>query len=531
MDLARQIEQSIIKAIFNTKPKPKLSIINKDNYSLSEFVADYAKNEMPFYSYNEAFRKFSLLSISNYLRDTQNNLLFYEAPPRSGKTEIMIMTAVYLMSINNNKNFLFVFGSADKRDEVSDRIREILNSKWIVSRFGKLLTRDLTDNTRRKVLSNGNSILFKSSLSEAPTGQGYHFCFFIDYFTQSAFDSPGKRQKLFRHITGFFTRRQHNPITKVFIDNQRLGRGDLTEVLQDRYKEQNIPFIYIRFPYKFCDEWEAEELRTYAIDDFRYTFKKNSYLLQRFDEETERVEKAQIGVNTFKVQFQGIIEGVRGEIIEETDFEYYNEETLANLNITKLVITIDTALKPKLSSDFSVISLYAFDGAKTYLLDLKRGKWLFHDFETQIEVFFEKWKGGISNNIKHKGIDLLRIEDTAQGSIAYNSIKNKSSATSLRIATILSKYGIKDEAFNPKQSKYQRLSAFLHWIKRHKIYLPAPTYTKFMEVSNVLSFKSEMLEFTAKETHLHDDMVDTFISACEVFYIAKPLLNFSIIEN
>jgi phage terminase large subunit-like protein len=530
MDFAKQLQTTILKSIFNsTTVRKKIEIERpKDLYN---FIIGYNKYQDLGFDFTEFFYKHTATEINNFIKSTKIDLLFLEAPPSSGKTAIIRFASAFeavgedIKPVLTAPQYLFVFGSQKLKKDFVSKIRDVLNSDYIKSIYGNQFNKPYcVNNEERLTLTNGVSLLFTTPTSESPTGTRFKRIYLIDYLTASSYQSIAKRDRCFNFLSGFLTRTQLNPKTKILVDNQRLGANDLTEYLQNNYNQAGVEYKYLRFPYVFKDEWLNIASRDYG----GYCFKENEYLLNRFNESTEKKEIANIGSKMFKIQYQGVVDGISGDIIESIDLVEYGKQDFLNTNFTKLIISVDTALKAKTVSDWSVIALYGFDGKSVYLIDLKRGKWLFNEFEAQLQVFLEKWKNGIKNNVKHKYIDLLKIEDTAQGAIAYNAIKGRVSNTAINISNILEKYYIKDEAFNPKQGKYERLSAFLPFIKTHKIYIPALNYNDFVEASKVIEFKKEMLEFTATNQHRNDDMVDTFIASCESMYIQKPMINVTI---
>lgn len=497
-----KIKKELIEHILEKKAKKN---IKPSKISFHQFLVEFAEHENTGFSYDEFFYTHSSKRLEEFSHSSIP-LLIMEAPPRTGKTEIILMYILYLLCNESNKQFLLVFGSGDKKTQVSFWFKENLRSDYITSKYGSLTDKDLMNNQTQRVLSNGNSLLFKTAGSRVPTGAGFHYMVFIDYLTASDFNSTARRRYLLNNVSGFLTREQHKPQTKIILDNQRLGREDLTEAVIDNYNQAGLNYSYVQFPYTFKEEWSAIDKRSYD----GYIYDEGEYLISRFDDSTYKRTLANIGVNTFKVQYQGIVDGVRGEIIRENDICFYTKEELQQSYFTKVIITVDTALKPKTTSDFTVISLWAYNGRSIFLIDMVRGKWSFPKLENQLTMFLEKWKEGVNRS----RIERIRIEDNSTGSGINYEINSGSNPTSNRLREVIKEYNIKLEPFNPKNSKYERMSPRLHFIQTHKLYIPNQSINN-MEYSTVLAFKQECLEFTDTDTHLNDDMVDTLISAME----------------
>ena len=508
----------------------------RTNYRFADF-SDFIikKAEGTDYSYDEYFFKHTINALNTFIDiDYKTNALILEAPPRTGKTETVINSLLYLLSTRHNTNFIVVTGSNMKQMDISGKVRDYLDSDFCKKHFGALINKKKRNNESLKELTNGNIIQFITSSSRPPTGIGYHFVFLIDFFTQMHYDSLPQRQRTFINSRGFLTREEQKPKTKIIIDNQRLGVGDFTDYVISNFKESNIDFDYIKFPYQFTDEWSSEEKRTYFIKDEKYVFNENSYIINRFDEETKNNTQAKIGKRTFIIQYQGIVKNDYGEVLTEEYFKSYSKENLENEHFTNLIITIDTAATTREASDFSSIGLYGkTEHNGIYLIDMETYKVSPSEFEERLHTFIGKWKDGLKTNLGRVKIKKILIENASSGLVLLSNLKNKSSETSRRFYNILKDYNLTIEGINAQKlesqgkGKYGRLYAHLSKLMEEKIRIPLEE-VGYMRYAETLNFKNECLEFTTDDKHLHDDRLDTMLIALHVFSKTGFNLSYSV---
>lgn len=501
------------------------TIRKRTNYKFIDF-SDFItkKAEGTIYNYDQYFFKHTIYALNTFINTNyKTNALILEAPPRTGKTETVINSLLYLLSTRTNTNFIVVTGSRMKQMDISGKVRDYLDSDFCKKHFGVLINKNKRNSELLKELTNGNIIQFITSSSRPPTGIGYHFVFLIDFFTQMHYDSVPQRQRTFINSRGFLTREEQKPKTKLIIDNQRLGVGDFTDYVINNFKESNIAFDYIKFPYQFTDEWSSEEKRTYFINNEKYVFDENSYIINSFNDETKNNTQGKIGKRTFIIQYQGIVNNDYGEVLTEEYFKSYSKEELENEHFTNLIITIDTATKTKEANDFSSIGLYGkTEHNGIYLIDMETYKLSPYEFEERLHTFVAKWKDGLKTNLGRVKIKKILIENASSGLVLLENLKNKSSESSKRFYSILKDYNLTIEGINAQKlesqgkGKYGRLYPHLSKLAAEKIRIPLEE-VGYMRYAETLNFKNECLEFTTDDKHLHDDRLDTMLIALHIF--------------
>lgn len=155
-------------------------------------------------------------------------------------------------------------------------------------------------------------------------------------------------------------------------------------------------------------------------------------------------------------------------------------------------ITADTAQKTKEHNDFSVFQFWGKgDDGKIYLLDQIRGKWEAPDLKRQASAFWRKCQA--SKFVTEKNpIRSVYVEDKSSGTGLIQELRRE---TLMPIVPV-----------QRSEGKYTRLCDVLSYIEAG--------YVCLLEDSVFVSdFLSECEQFSADDSHDHDDQVDCLIDA------------------
>ncbi|WP_241159756.1 hypothetical protein [Desulfovibrio sp. ZJ200] len=85
-----------------------------------------------------------------------------------------------------------------------------------------------------------------------------------------------------------------------------------------------------------------------------------------------------------------------------------------------LLFVMDTALKTAERNDYSVLSLWGFDGVSVYLLDVERGEWEAPDLLTTSAAFLARHRPRRPSPLRLRGV---LIEDKASGTGLIQSLR------------------------------------------------------------------------------------------------------------
>lgn len=259
--------------------------------------------------------------------------------------------------------------------------------------------------------------------------------------------------------------RPRTPSTPWIIIGQRLCKRDLSGYILDNYPDDVHHFVV-----KAIQEDEQgneysywEKLKPLAF--LQQERRKNNYV--------------------FKAQYQQDPINSGGAVFHIKYFNYWEIMPQCNYRI----ITGDTAMKTKESSDYSVFQCWGYgkDG-NLYLIDQIRGKWEAPELRRQCVAFWNKHKSNDNYDVRKFGaLRKLYIEDKVSGTGLIQDIK---AGDRIPVAGI-----------QRSVDKYTRVSDILGYIESGYVYLPE-------DAEWLSDFKVECENFTDNDTHEHDDQID-----------------------
>ena len=268
------------------------------------------------------------------------------------------------------------------------------------------------------------------------------------------------------YTTTLYTRL--SPKSGVLLGMTRWHEDDLAGRLLEAMKEDGDQWEIIRFP---------------AIAEENEKFRKEGEPLhpERYPLERLQKIKAAVGGKSWDALYQQRPSSLGGGLIKGEWFKRFS--VLPRLK--KVVITADTAQKVKQHNDYSVFLVAGLgnDGG-VYILDIIRGKWEAPELELKAS---DVWQ-------KHKYLNPSAI-----------SIEDKSSGTGL-IQKIRRDKSIPVKPIQVDTDKYTRMLGVQGYIESGYVYVPE-------RASWVNDFIVECENFTADDSHAHDDQVDTLVMA------------------
>lgn len=213
---------------------------------------------------------------------------------------------------------------------------------------------------------------------------------------------------------------------------------------------------------------------------------------------------------TFLSQYMQQPQALTGGLIDTSWFGRYEQLP----KILWRAVYADTAQKKGEHNDYSVFELWGMgvDG-NAYLIDLKRGKWDADELITTAQSAWTEWTGW---------------DRTKGGAIRYMAIEDKASGTGL-IQTLTNRRHIPIKAIprGPGANKLTRCLDIQSYIKNGRVMIPAIHREDGTPISHVideagkelgrndwvLPFMAEAADFSADDSHKHDDMLDPMFDA------------------
>ena len=187
-------------------------------------------------------------------------------------------------------------------------------------------------------------------------------------------------------------------------------------------------------------------------------------------------------------------------LIKPDWFKYWTDKAAVEKRCTIKYITADTAFKAKDTSDWSVLQLWGIENTSgMYLLDQVKGRWEFPELQFQAKQFWDK------HATKKPGITPATefwIEDKASGQSLVQTLRTGADAIPARPWEPNAKKTSPDKVGRVNQSAIP--------LSTGRIYLPNPSMHEYKWVEGLIN---EAASFTADDSHLYDDQVDTMTEA------------------
>jgi len=436
----------------------------------------------------DLFSEFDKIYSLEVTRDNVN------IPPRSGKTTMAKYFLAYCWAKNPKSNFIYTSYSQSLLADIARSFVDILEhpifkamynldfdqSEEEVSPVDMFWADYLLNNEKkkvakyssRKVVSPSGGVILFSSVGASITGFGCGIRGEKDFSGALIIDDANKpadmhsevmRVKVVSYFEETLLSRLNNPNTPILNIQQRLHLKDLTGILIEKYK-----FNQLKKPL--------------IIDDI-------CQIPSQYSE--NRVNEIKINDYVFQSQYQQSPTQFGGSVFQVDWWRYY--KILPQIKYCK--IYADTALKTKEHNDYSVFQLWGYGAdANMYLIDQVRGKWEAHDLEKQAIMFWNKCK---SYNPRGFGIE------------------DKASGTGL-IQNLMKVHSYPVTAIQVNKDKYTRAMDIQPHIQSGFVYLP--------EFANFTSdYINEFSSFSPLMTHSHDDQIDTTVHAIQDMRISKKV--------
>ena len=415
--------------------------------------------------------------------DGKQPRLMIFAPPRSGKSELFSRAfPAWAFGKNPNLQMIASSYSSDLSTRMNRDVQRIMMSDTYADIFPetKLNSKRVVTATQNALRNSeifeivGHAGAYRSAgVGGGITGMGADISIIDDPIKDAAeANSATFRDRVWDwYVTTLYTRL--SPKSGVLLGMTRWHEDDLAGRLIKEIENGGDKWQILSFP---------------AIAERDEEHRKEGEVLhpERYDIERYLKIKNTIGSYAWTALYQQRPTTKGGEIIKGAWFKRF--DVLPRL--TRVGVFMDTAQKTGEQNDYSVLLLagLGIDGA-VYLIDLKRGKWDAVELENTTKDFY----------VKHK--------PAYAGVVFY--IEDKSSGTGL-IQKIKRENNIPVKAVTPQKDKYTRVLDVVGYIESGYVNLPSSG-------AWVNDFIDECEKFTATNSHLHDDQVDTLTMAISEF--------------
>ena len=425
------------------------------------------------------FHKRIIKELESIVFEKPHNLII-SIPVRFGKSVILRYFIAWTYSINRNCNNIYTSYSDDLVRQFSGEIRDLINSPLYKKLFGIQIKED-TANKGLWQIENGGSMR-ACSMGGAITGFGAGISNSVRFGGAIFEDDPlkaddarsevAKKHCIDYHIETLCSRK-NNEHTPIIIIAQRLAVDDLVGYL----KKNGSDFKMIEIP---------------ALNE-----KNESIWPERFSTESLlKIQREQPYYFAAQYMQNPILAG--GNVIHVEKFRTY-KELPDNILYTK--VFCDLAMTSKNYSDYSVFLLAGFSqDKKEYIIDIWRNKWEVPDLTKFALTLWKSFRN--ATNLPYPCPRCFCIEQKASGIGVLQEFKKQGIYVEPLYPTIKGADGKEFVA-----DKYQRTCDILPELEVGNIYIPDKSLGKVW----LDDFLKELREFTADDTHAHDDQNDCFV--------------------
>jgi predicted phage terminase large subunit-like protein len=237
-----------------------------------------------------------------------------------------------------------------------------------------------------------------------------------------------------------------------------------------------------------CEEFPCteEEFKGAWSDRFTYEYVRGEY--------DKAVSTGQ--VSSFNQELMLRIMSDEDRLIQDSDITWYKRDTvISNKNLFNFYITTDFATSEKTSSDYSVISVWAYNA---------NGDWLWVDGLCKRQLMDKNVDELFRLAQKYKP-QLVGIEVTGQQAGFISWIQNEMIRRNVYF-TLASEGNNNKPGIRPNTNKMQRFNVVVPWFKLGKVWFPEEmkTHEAVAELMEELKLASPS-GFKAR----HDDAIDT----------------------
>ena len=367
------------------------------------------------------------------------------------------------------------------------KAKTILESEWYQSKWSF----DFDKRQNEKSLYQNTELGFRQSIgiTSNATGKRGDYILIDDPNDAKKVESDAIRTDINDSYDVKISNRVNDPKnSKRLLISQRVHEEDLSGHLleKDGWVHLCIPMEYEEnYPYQFD---AGEDIGRPELNDPR-TEEGELFFEERFSREVVDEMKGVLGPYAAPGQLQQRPAPKGGGLFKDKYWKYYDE---LPLNISNMIIYVDTAQKTKEQNDYTVAQCWALSpGNGIYLVDQIRGKWEAPELKTNIQAFWNKHK---PTRLKPMGVKKMKVEDKVSGTGLIQEIKKDKK--------------IPVDAVQRNIDKVVRVLGVIPRIAAGNVYLPK-------DAEWLSDYLEEFRKFTALMTHKHDDQIDCTVDAIE----------------
>jgi len=341
--------------------------------------------------------------ISEYLmachsRDIRR--LIINMPPRMMKSiSVSVAFPAWVLGTDPAEQIMCASYSANLSQKHSIDCRTVLESPWYKGVFpGVQLAKD--QNAKNKFMTTARGHRIATSVGGSATGEGGNFLIADDPMNPLEAASDAERTTANEWFDQTWSTRRNDPKTSVeIVVMQRLHVNDTTghALAEGGWEHLIIPH-------------EAENKTTVVFPSGREVLREKGELLhpERIDEQEAANIQRRLGSYGYAGQYQQRPAPMGGGRVKLAWFPRYRELP----KLEEIVLSADTAQKPKEINDPSVIQVYGRKGAEWYMVDQWKDQVTYPDLKARMYAMTNQWTP-----------NAILIEDKSSGSSLIQELR------------------------------------------------------------------------------------------------------------
>jgi predicted phage terminase large subunit-like protein len=420
-------------------------------------------------------------AIAATLEDVEENSvdrLMLMLPPGSMKSVLLMLYVAWVLGRHPTHRFIWISHTADKAQECSGRIRDLLRTEEYLEIFPSVRIRDDQGGVTFWKLTTGGSFLPKGA-GQSIAGYRFNTGILDDPLSEQTAKSDIEREKINNwYYPGFRSRKL--PDSRIILVNTRWHVRDISGYLLDKAARNHR-----------VDQWEVISIPAIldpTAAEYLMLPEGTSYWPEYITmEDLVKTREGSSRSDWAALYMQSPV-GEEGNIFTKDDFQDWEEDEPPECD--EIIQTLDTAFSTRTTADNSVIQTwgifyikYTDDKGRDYeepnviLLNQVRGRYTYPQLRRTALTEFQRFKP-----------NRVIVENKASGQSLIQDLK-------------LNKLPV--IPFQPDRDKVARAHATTGMVERGRVWLP-------MTKKYASELLQEVLEFPKGA---HDDCVDAMVMA------------------
>ncbi len=404
-------------------------------------------------------------------------------PPGSMKSVLLMLFVAWSLGREPTWRVIWVSHTADKAQDCSLRIRDLLKSSEYLEVFPHVALREDKSGVTEWRLVTGGSFLPKGA-GQSIAGYRFNLGILDDPLSEQTAKSDIERPKINNWFgPGFRSRKL--PGSRIILVNTRWHVSDLSGFLLDKAERSAK-----------VDQWEVISIPA-VLDDAAAEYlmlpSGHTYWPEYITDEDLNQTREFMARSDWQALYMQSPVGEDGNIFSKDDFQDW-EDMEEPPECVEVIQTLDTAFSTRTTADYSVIQTWGI-----FYIPMKTDKG--REYDEPNVILLNQVKGRFSYpELRRKAIEQFRAFKPDRV-----IVENKASGQSLLQDLKLN--GLPLLPFQPDRDKVARAHATTGIVERQRVWLP-------LKKKYAAELLKEVLEFPKGA---HDDSVDAMVMALLYF--------------